>query len=83
MTGSITFTPEAERQLNEIDDWITAWASADVARRFVAAILGHIDGIPTFPGRARDDVRSGMRTTTFRKQPSSPTSSSAIRTNAR
>lgn len=70
MTGLITFTPEAERQLNEIDDWITASASAAVASRFVAAILDHIDGIATFPlaGRARDDVRSGMRTTTFRKR---------------
>jgi hypothetical protein len=23
MTGRINFTPEAERQLNELDDWIT------------------------------------------------------------
>jgi len=23
MTGRISFTPEAERQLNELDDWIT------------------------------------------------------------
>jgi plasmid stabilization system protein ParE len=70
MTGRINLTPEAERQLNEIDDWIANTATADIARHFVSAILEHIDGIPTFPfaGRARDDVRPGMRTTTFRKR---------------
>jgi toxin ParE1/3/4 len=70
MTGRISFTPEAERQLNEIDDWITTAANADVARRFVSTILEHIDGIVTFPlaGRARDDVRPGMRTTTFKRR---------------
>ena len=70
MTGRINFTPEAERQLNEIDDWITSAASADTARRFVTAVLDHIDAIGDFPlaGRARDDVRPGMRTSTFRKR---------------
>ena len=70
MTGRINVTPEAERQLNEIDDWITSAASADTARRFVTAVLDHIDAIGDFPlaGRARDDVRPGMRTSTFRKR---------------
>jgi toxin ParE1/3/4 len=45
-------------------------ASAITARRFVSAILDHIDGILVFPvaGRARDDVRPGMRTTTFKNR---------------
>jgi toxin ParE1/3/4 len=70
MTGRISFTPEAERQLNELDDWITKAASAEIARRFVSAIFDHIDGILVFPlaGRARDDVRPGMRTSTFKKR---------------
>lgn len=70
MTGRINYTPEAQQQLNELDDWITKAASADIARRFVSAILEHIDGILAFPlaGRARDDVRPGMRATTFRKR---------------
>ena len=44
--------------------------SADIARRFVSAILDHIDGILLFPlaGRPHDDIRPGMRTTTFRKR---------------
>ena len=70
MTGRINFTPEAERQLNQLDDWITKAASAEIARRFVSAILDHIDDILVFPlaGRARDDVRPGMRTSTFKKR---------------
>lgn len=70
MTGRVHLTPEAELQLNQIDDWITASASADEARRFVTALLDHIDGIWIFPraGRARDDIRPGMRTTTFKKR---------------
>lgn len=70
MTGRIDYTPEAEQQLNELDDWITKAVSAEIARRFVSAILDHIDGILVFPlaGRARDDVRPGMRTSTFKKR---------------
>ena len=70
MTGRTNLTPEAERQLNEIDDWIAKNATSDIARHFVSAILDHIDGILVFPlaGRPRDDVRPGMRTTTFKKR---------------
>lgn len=67
MTGRIDYTPEAQQQLNALDDWISEKASREVAQRFVSAILDCIDGILDFPraGRARDDVRSGMRTTTL------------------
>jgi plasmid stabilization system protein ParE len=70
MTGRINYTPEAQQQLNQLDEWITEKASADAARSFISAILDHIDGILVFPlaGRARDDVRPGMRTTTFRRR---------------
>ncbi len=70
MTGRIHLTPEAERQLNDLDDWITKMVSADVARRFVSSILDYIEGLLVFPlaGRARDDIRPGMRTTTFKKR---------------
>lgn len=44
MTGRINFTPEARQQLHHLDEWITEKASADTARRFVAAILAHIHG---------------------------------------
>lgn len=70
MTGRIHFTPEARHQLHHLDEWITEKASADTARRFVAAILDHIDGTLLFPlaGRARDDVRPGMRSLTYKKR---------------
>lgn len=70
MTGRINYTPEAQQQLDALDDWITKEASRDVAQRFVSAVLDCIDGILVFPraGRARDDVRQGMRTTTFKKR---------------
>lgn len=70
MTGRIHFTPEARQQLHQLDEWIAEKATPETARRFVSAILDHIDGILVFPlaGRARDDVRPGMRTTTLRKR---------------
>lgn len=70
MTGRIQYTTEAQLQLNALDDWITKAASAAIARRFVSAILDHVDGIPVFPlaGRARDDVRPGMPTSSFKKK---------------
>ena len=70
MTGRIHYTPEAEQHLQDLDDWITKAASSEIARRFVSAILDHIDGILVFPlaGRARDDVLPGMRTSTFKKK---------------
>jgi len=70
MSGRIHYTPEAEQQLNDLDEWITERASAETARRFVTAIIEHIDSILMFPlaGRSRDDVRPGMRTTTFKKR---------------
>jgi len=33
MTGRIHYTPEAEQQLDDLDEWITKKASADIARR--------------------------------------------------
>lgn len=70
MTGRVNYTPEARQQLHALDDWITETASRNVAQRFVSAILDCIDGILVFPraGRARDDVRPGMRTTTLKKR---------------
>lgn len=70
MTGQIHFTPEAEQHLQGLDDWIVENSSADTARRVTEAILDHIDSIVEFPhaGRARDDIRPGMRTTTHKKQ---------------
>ncbi|MAS56819.1 MAG: plasmid stabilization protein [Pimelobacter sp.] len=55
---------------HHLDDWIAEKATADTARRFVAEILDHIDSILIFPlaGRAREDVRTGVRTTNFKRR---------------
>lgn len=70
MTGRIHFTPEARQQLHQLDEWISEKASPETARQFVTAILEHIDEILVFPlsSRPRDDVRPGMRTTTYKKR---------------
>ena len=70
MTGRINVTPEARKQLLRLDEWITEKASADTARRIVSAILDHIQRILLFSlaGQARDDVRPGMRTSTYKKR---------------
>lgn len=70
VTGRVRYTPEATQQLDDLDEWITKNGSADVARSFVLAIMDHCESILTFPraGRVRDDVRPGMRTTTYRKR---------------
>jgi toxin ParE1/3/4 len=70
MTGRINYTPEAEQQLHDLDESITQAASAEIARGYVSAVMNHIETIVVFPlaGRARDDVRVGMRTTIYRKR---------------
>jgi acyl-CoA synthetase (AMP-forming)/AMP-acid ligase II len=68
MTGSTA--PGAECQLNEINDWITRSASADVAKRFLIAVRAHIESLSTFPlaGRSHGAIRVGLRNTTFKKR---------------
>lgn len=71
MTGRINLTPEAERQLNEIDDWIARTTNADTARRFVTAVLewpeswaiwSGWDASPRFIHRRAADGCTGYRT---------------------
>jgi toxin ParE1/3/4 len=70
MRRRVVYTPEAEQQLDHLDDWISAKASSEAARTFIRAIMDHCEGILVFPlaGRDRGDVRPGMRTTTFKKR---------------
>ena len=70
MTERITYTPEAQQQLEDLDNWITANAGPEISQQFISAIIDHIEGIPAFPdaGRNRDDVRPGVTTTSFRRR---------------
>lgn len=66
MTGRINYTPEADQQLDDLDQWITKAASPQVAQQFVRKVMDHVEGILVFSlaGEPRDDIRPGMRTTT-------------------
>lgn len=70
MTARIVFSARAVEQLDHLDTWITRAASPVIAQRFIGEILAYIDGIALFPlvGRPRDDVREGLRTTTYRQR---------------
>lgn len=69
MTGRIIYSPRAEKQLDNVDEWISKGASPAVARQFVSAIIAHIDSILVFPhaGAPRDEIRPGMRTVTYKE----------------
>ena len=70
MTGRVVYTPEAEQQLNHLDDWISDEASPEKPGEFVRAVMDHCERILLFPlaGRDRGHIRPGMRTTTFKKR---------------
>jgi toxin ParE1/3/4 len=68
MAHAVVFSPEAEAQLVSLRRYITDQASLSVARRFTDAIVEHCLGLDIFPNRGvpRDDLRPGLRTTSFR-----------------
>lgn len=68
MTGLIVYTPHARQQLRNLDERIADSASPDIARSYISRIIAHIEAIPAFPhaGRPRDDLRKGVRTTTYK-----------------
>ncbi len=61
MTGRIIYAPRARQQLRNLEEWIAGAASQDVAQRYLAGVLDHIDAIAVFPlsGRSREDLRPG------------------------
>lgn len=70
MTFRVVFTPEAEGHLDDLYRYIARAARGDVAAGYVDAVIGHCEGLALFPfgGRARDDIRPGLRTATYRKR---------------
>lgn len=70
-TYSVVFTPEARDQLAEIYQYVEGESGApDVAAGYTEAIVAYCEGLSTFPlrGRQRDDVRAGLRVTSFRRR---------------
>jgi toxin ParE1/3/4 len=67
---SVVFTPEAEGQLLELHRYIAAAGSTEVATRYAESIVAFCEDLGVFPhrGRARDDIRSGLRTVGFKRR---------------
>ena len=70
MSYTVVFTPEAEAQLIELYGYIAAEASAEIAARFTDGIVTYCESLTTFPARGnrRDDIRPGLRVTSYRKR---------------
>jgi len=70
MPYTVVFTPEAEAQLIELYGYIAGEASAEIAARFTDGIVGHCEGLSTFPNRGnrRDDIRPGLRICSYRRR---------------
>lgn len=70
MTYRVVFTPEAEAQLAELYRFLADAASPDLAKRYTDAIVTYCESLRTFPlrGTQRDDIRPGLRVTSYRKR---------------
>jgi toxin ParE1/3/4 len=70
MSYAIVFTPEAEAELTRLYHYIALAASPEVAARFTDAIVRYCDSLRTLPlrGVRRDDIRPGLRITSYRKR---------------
>ena len=70
MTHRVVFAPEAEDQLAALYRYIASASSTDIADRFTEAIVQFCESLSTFPqrGNKRDDVRSGLKVTHYRKR---------------
>lgn len=70
MSYRVVFSPEAEEQLVALYNYIAAAASPDIAAQYTEAIVSYCESLCTFPhrGTMRDDVRSGLRITNYKKR---------------
>ncbi len=70
MTYRVVFSPEAEEHLDQLYRYIAEAADPTVAARYVDAVIGYCEGLAEFPlrGRARDDIRPGLRTLSYQKR---------------
>ena len=68
MAYTVQFAPEARDQLADLENYIAAASSPNIAERYVDAVVSCCVGLSDFPkrGRSRDDLLPGLRTTNFR-----------------
>jgi len=70
MQYTVIFTPEALEQLAALYHYIADAASPEIAERYASAIVTYCESLATFPirGNRRDDIRSGLRVTNYKKR---------------
>jgi plasmid stabilization system protein ParE len=70
VTYRVAFAPEAAEQLASLNSYIASAANQMVADRFTDAIIDYCEALAMFPerGRARDDIRPGLRVIGYRKR---------------
>ncbi|MDR2213726.1 MAG: type II toxin-antitoxin system RelE/ParE family toxin, partial [Pseudomonadales bacterium] len=68
MSFHVNFSIRAQRQLREIEQYITRAGSPASAARFVDAVVDYCDGLQTFPhrGTRHDEIHPGLRIIGFR-----------------
>lgn len=70
MSLRVVFAPEAQDHLVELYRYIARRATPDTAAEYTDAIVSYYEQLVVFPlsGTARDDIRPGLRTTTYKKR---------------
>ncbi|QDX82077.1 plasmid stabilization protein [Denitratisoma sp. DHT3] len=70
MSYRVVFSPQAQERLVELYRYIAEAASPVVAARYTDAIVTYCETLCAFPlrGTQRDDVRSGLRVTHYKKR---------------
>lgn len=70
MIYRVVFAPEALEQLAELYNYIALAASPGTAAGYTDAIVSYCEGFATSPhrGKARDDIRTGLRITNYKKR---------------
>jgi toxin ParE1/3/4 len=70
MQYTVIFTPEAQEQLAALYHYIADAASPETAERYTGEIVTNCESLKTFPlrGNRRDDIRSGLRITNYKKR---------------
>jgi plasmid stabilization system protein ParE len=69
-TYTIIFSPEAEKQLALLYQYLAAEASPKIAEKYTDAIVTYCEGLTTFPhrGNCRDEIRPGLRITNYKRR---------------
>jgi len=70
LTFSVILTPEAQSDLQQIQDYIVSKSFPDNAAKYLSRLLDHLDGIGSSPfrGTLRTDIGPGFRTTGFERR---------------